>query len=38
MLFTGKLSLHSHPWLADHVVQGRSSSRHRVRRAGGTRG
>ncbi|WP_376772737.1 SDR family NAD(P)-dependent oxidoreductase [Streptomyces zagrosensis] len=22
MLFTGKLSLHTHPWLADHVVRG----------------
>ncbi|MGC9382891.1 polyketide synthase dehydratase domain-containing protein, partial [Streptomyces sp. MH13] len=23
MLFTGRLSLHSHPWLADHRVQGK---------------
>ena len=23
VLFTGRLSLHTHPWLADHVVRGR---------------
>ncbi|MEK8173604.1 acyltransferase domain-containing protein [Streptomyces sp. M19] len=38
MLFTGRMSVRSHPWLADHVVRGRWCFRDRVRGAGGPGG
>ncbi|MEK8173599.1 acyltransferase domain-containing protein [Streptomyces sp. M19] len=38
MLFTGRMSVRSHPWLADHVVRGWWCFRDRFRGAGGSGG